>query len=98
LYFIDRGHKLLTKAGYAVSNVMTVRLCGTGLILIVGLMTVKLQKDLMQEIVLTLGYRLKVPRVNLLDALEGSMSEILRFELKALLDMIVHLDEMIASF
>jgi transposase len=83
-------NKLLTKAGFNLSQVVTDVFGSTGLIAINGLLDGEAPETILNRIECSLGYRLKAPRERLLDALEGTMSELLRFSIDMELSLYHH--------
>jgi hypothetical protein len=78
----------LTKAGFNVAQVATDVFGKTGMMIIEGLLAGKKPIIILHIIEETMGYRLSAPKETLLDALEGTMSELTRDSIRSLLDII----------
>ena len=89
----NRVTKLLTKAGFAITQVVTDVFGKTGRIVIDGLLESKDPESILADITDTIGYRLKAPQGVLLNALQGEMSGILKTTIRELMGIIDHLGE-----
>jgi transposase len=75
----NRIHKLLINAGFQVSQIATDIFGKSGLIIIGGLLNGDAPETILQNIERAIGYRLKTPRDVAVDALEGKLSDNVRF-------------------
>jgi hypothetical protein len=75
----NRINKLLIKVGFNVSQVATDVFIKTGQTIIEGLMDEMSPEAILKKIELILGYRLKDPREDFLQALRGTMSPELKY-------------------
>jgi hypothetical protein len=84
----NKGYKLLTGAGFNVSVILSDLYGRTGRLVMDGLMNGLSSELILQNIKDSVGYRLKAPKQDLIDALDGKMSYILKAELESILFMI----------
>jgi transposase len=93
----NRVYKLLVGGGFNVSQVLTDLFGRTGQIIIDGLLAEEEPPFILEMIKSTMGYRLKAPKEVLLDALEGKMSDTLKYEVSWLMDSISQKSEAIKA-
>jgi transposase len=78
----NQVNKLLTKAGFNLSQVVSDVFGATGMLVITELMNGTSPQLILDRIERAVGYRLKAPREKLIDALDGNMSDLLRFTIR----------------
>lgn len=93
----NRVVKLLTWAGFGVTQVVTDAFGTTGRIIIQGLLDGLDVDAILERIDKIVGYRLKAPREMLVEALEGKLTDVLKEQLTDMLDTIDHHIEKLAS-
>jgi hypothetical protein len=87
--------KLLIKGGFNVTQIVTDLFGATGQIIVNWLLEGNSPRNILRSIERSHGYRLKKSPQEMLDALEGTMSEVLRFEVKMELNLVRGLGETI---
>jgi transposase len=84
----NRTVKLLVNGGFNITQVVSNPFGRSGRIIMDGLMNGDDPNDILSAISRTVGYRLKTPRNVLVDAIEGTMSPVLRDELQHIIDTV----------
>jgi transposase len=94
----NRAHKLIEKGGFHVSQVVSDLFGVSGTIIINGLLEQKSPESILAEVRSIVGYRLKTDDATLISALQGTMSKVLRTQVKMLLETVAHHEKQIKKY
>jgi transposase len=94
----NRIHKLLVRAGFNLDQVVSDIFGVTGMIVIRELLVGLAPAEILSQIIGTVGYRLKVSKSKLQDALAGEMTANLKFEIEEELKLVDILGEKISTY
>jgi transposase len=96
--FKNRLVKLFVQAGFNITQIVTDPFGASGFIIILGILQGMAPERIYQAVMLKVGDRLKTSKENFIDALDGFMTEPLRFLLNELLDEVTHCNEKISVY
>jgi transposase len=90
--------KLFVQAGFNITQIVTDPFGASGIIIILGILQGLAPERIYEAVMLKVGDRLKTSKENFIDALDGWMTEPLRFNLTQLIDDVKRCNEKISVY